>query len=75
MNGWLNVKTGAAYAGVSERTFSKWLRDGLKHIRVSARIIKIKPEWIDEYIMGFADSEAESESIVNKIMSELRITG
>ncbi len=40
--GWTKIKTGAEYAGVSERTFRDWLKQGLKHIRLYRTICEIQ---------------------------------
>ena len=48
--GWAKVKVAAHYAGVSERTFRGWLRDGMKHSRLRSGTILIRYTWIDEHL-------------------------
>ena len=52
--GWAKVKVAARYAGVSERTFRQWLKDGLKHSRLRSGTILVKYEWIDEHLENYA---------------------
>jgi hypothetical protein len=51
--GWFKVKDAANYAGVSERTFEDWLRQGLKYAKIPSGLRLTKPEWIDQYLEGF----------------------
>lgn len=68
MEGWTKIKSGARYAGMSERTFRSWLKSGLRHVRLPSGTILIKYLWIDKYLMGFeADQENEVDWIVNSI--------
>ena len=48
--GWVKVKEAAKYAGVSERTFEDWLRQGLKYSQIPTGLRLIKTEWIDQYL-------------------------
>jgi len=66
MTGWLKVKNAAKYADVSERTLRGWLKEGLRHSRLTTGTILIKPQWIDEYLSGFECQENEVDNIVNK---------
>jgi len=63
MPGWTKVKQGAEYAGVSERTFRPWLKDGLRHIRLRSGTVLTKYEWIDEFLGSFEVMDKESERI------------
>ena len=67
--GYCKVKRAAQYAGVSERTFRKWLKDGLRHSRVKGTIL-IRYAWIDEYLARYAVLQDEVDEIVEEILKE-----
>lgn len=67
--GYCKVKRAAQYAGVSERTFRKWLKDGLRHSRVG-RTILIKYSWIDEYLAKYEVLQNEVDEIVEEILKK-----
>jgi hypothetical protein len=71
MDGWARIKDGAKYAGVKERTFRDWLKDGLKHSRLPSGTILIKYEWLDAYLEAFAAKENQVDKIVDKTVKEL----
>ncbi len=67
--GWTKIKTGAEYAGVSERTFRDWLKQGLKHIRLPSGTILIRYSWIDEFLEKFLiDNKLPN---IDKIVEEI----
>jgi len=75
--GYTKVKGAAKYAGVSERTFREWLKDGLHHIRMKSaqnktRLILTHYDWIDEYLARFEVSKNQVDEIVNQVVKELR---
>ena len=70
--GYAKVKQAAKYAGVSERTFREWLKNGLRHIRLPSGTILIPYAWIDEYLMGFEAETNQVDEIVNQVVKELR---
>ena len=37
MTNWMKVKEAAKYSGVSKVTFRRWLKDGLRHSRLTER--------------------------------------
>ena len=52
-NGYLNTKEAAEYIGVSDRTVRTLCEDRkITHERLSGRIIRIKQEWLDEYLQS-----------------------
>lgn len=53
MKGWLSMADSAEYAGVTRETIRAWMHEGLRHIRKNSRLVRIKPEWIDEFLEGF----------------------
>ena len=68
MEGWAKVKEAAKYAGISQRTFSNWLKNGLKHARLKTGTILIKYSDIDEYLDGFTTQKNEVQETVDQIM-------
>ena len=69
--GWAKVKVAAEYAGVSVRTLRDWLKNGLRHSRVSAGMILVSYAAIDEYLVGFEVNENHVNDIVDEVMHEL----
>ena len=68
-HGWCKVKQAASYAGVSERTFRQWLKDGLRFARMETGMILTNYSWIDEFLEQF---ESKQEQIdVDKIVNEV----
>jgi excisionase family DNA binding protein len=69
--GWAKVKEAAKYAGVSVRTLRDWLKNGLRHSRVSAGMILVSYAAIDDYLVGFEVNENQVDAIVDDVMQEL----
>ncbi|MFC2076705.1 helix-turn-helix domain-containing protein [candidate division KSB1 bacterium] len=69
-SGWTRTKAAARYSGVSERTFQKWLREGLVHSRMSTEMILIRFADIDAFLEGFqvADQNAKIDRIVSEVL-------
>ena len=59
-------------AGVSERTFRKWLKDGLHHSRVRGTIL-IHYFWIEEYLAKYEVVQNEVDEIVEETLKEFRL--
>jgi excisionase family DNA binding protein len=57
---WLRVPQAAQYAGVSRDTvYTACERNELRHVRVGGRrAIRLKPEWIDEWLERFARGDS-----------------
>ena len=72
MNGWGKVKQAARYAGVSERTMREWLKQGLKHSRLSTGTILIRYSDIDDWLEGFAVSDDQVDRFVDEICGDLK---
>jgi predicted site-specific integrase-resolvase len=70
MGSWSKIKTACKYADVSERTFRKWLRAGLRHSRLPSGTLLIKMEWIDQYLKNFEVVESEVDKITEEICSD-----
>lgn len=68
MDGWAKIKSGSEYAGVSKRTFQKWLKEGLRHSRKDGTVY-IKYSWIDAFLMQF-EAVHEIDQIVNEVMQD-----
>lgn len=47
---WLNIEQAAEYANVHRNTMSKWLQGGLKHSRLSPKVVRIKEANIDAFL-------------------------
>ena len=73
MPGWSKVKNGARYAGISERSFRNWLKQGLRHVRMNTGTILIKYHWIDEFLESFEIQEDEVSRIVDEVEKEMGI--
>ena len=71
MYGYAKIKPAAEYAGVSERTFRGWLKQGLKHARLKSGTILIKYFWIDEWIEQFIDTNNRVNQIVDDVIKDL----
>ncbi len=72
MQNWQKIIPSAKYAGVSERTFRKWLRAGLRHSRLPSGTLLIKVEWIDQYLKKFEVVENDDvDKIAEGICGEL----
>ena len=69
--GYAKVKKAAKYAGVSERTFRDWLKDGLRHSRVRGTIL-ISYAALDEYLMDFEVRDNQVDEIADEVVKELR---
>ena len=71
MTGWAKIKKAAAYADIGERSFRKWLRQGLKHSRLPSGTILIRYSDIDEWLNGFEVNEDHVSKIVDEVLSDL----
>jgi excisionase family DNA binding protein len=69
--GYAKVKEAANYAGVSERSFRDWLKNGLRHSRLNTGTILIPYAAIDEYLARFEVSRNHVDDIVDEVMQEL----
>jgi excisionase family DNA binding protein len=65
MKPWLNVGEGAEYAGLSRDTIDTACeRKELRHVHVGGRrSIRLKPEWIDDWLERHASGVQESFKI------------
>ncbi len=70
MDGWAKVKDGYQYAGVKEKTFRGWLKEGLKHSRLPSGHILIKYSNIDAYLLSLEISESSIDKAVNEILRD-----
>jgi len=69
--GYCKVKKGAAYGGVSERTFRDWLKDGLPHFRLSSGTILVAYADIDSWLERFRVDGSVVDELVEQVMSDL----
>lgn len=72
MDGWAKIKPAARYAGVGERTFRDWLKEGLRHSRLPSGTILIQYEWIDEFLDSFEVQKDEVDRITEEILRGFR---
>jgi excisionase family DNA binding protein len=72
MKGWASVKDAAKYAGFSERTMRKFLKQGLKHSRLPSGTIRIRYQDIDDYLEQFQVKEDRINVIVDGILKDFR---
>jgi excisionase family DNA binding protein len=69
-NGWAKIKQAAKYAGVSERTFRDWLKQGLRYSRLQTGHLLIKYSWIDEFLEQYENHENQQADLIDKIIGE-----
>ena len=62
---WLRVKNAGKRADQCERSVRKWLKKGLRHVRLPSGTILIKAQWLDEFLEGF--------EVARKIREELKL--
>ena len=67
----MKIRAGAAHAGVSPRTFRKWLGRGLRHVRLPGGGILVRRLWIDEFLEGFTVEEDGVDRVVAEVLEEL----
>ena len=70
VNGWTKIKTAAKYAGIGERTFRDWLRQGLKHSRLPTGTILISYCAIDDFLERFAVDDDQVDRIANEVLGK-----
>lgn len=67
-DGWTKIKTAAKYAGIGERTFREWLKQGLTHSRLPSGTILIRYSAIDKFIEHFTTDDNKTDKIVSEIL-------
>lgn len=67
-DGWGKIKAASKYAGIGERTFRDWLRQGLKHSRLPSGTILIRYSAIDKFLEHFATDDSQADRIVNEVL-------
>ena len=70
-SGWGKAKQVARYAGVSERTFRKWLKSGLKFSQLPSGTVLVRYEWVDEYLCSFESDADLLKELVDDVCSGL----
>jgi hypothetical protein len=70
MEGWACIAKAAKYADVSEKTMRDWLKVGLKHSRVSRRILRIKYSDIDEFLKAHLVDENFVDTVIADVFRE-----
>lgn len=69
--GWAKIKQAAPYGGVKERTFRKWLREGLKYSRLPSGTILVKYSEIDKFLESYEVRDNEINKIVDEVCNDL----
>lgn len=70
MRGWSKIKGAARYAGVSERTFRGWLKNGLPHSRLPSGTVLIRFASVNQWLEKFSVNENQVDAIVDEVMRE-----
>ena len=70
MQGWAKVKDAAKYAGMSERTFREWLKNGLQHSVLPTGTILLKYSAVDEYLETYSVQGNEIDNLVKDVMRD-----
>jgi hypothetical protein len=68
---WLTIKGAAEWAAVSERTIHSWMTEGMRYRRRSTGMVRIKPEWVDEFIEQW-EGQYDLDQQVNQVWEEMR---
>lgn len=71
---WRKIPSAAKRTGLSVGTFRKFLKDGLRHVRLPSGTILIRDEDVDEFLSRFFVSEEkfkQVDSIVDSVMRDL----
>lgn len=69
--GWMRLDTGAAYCGVSKRTFASWLKAGLPAAKINGCRL-VRRQAIDDFLGRFErDENAAIDKVVDGILAEL----
>jgi hypothetical protein len=71
MQGWAKIKRAAKFADIGERTMRAWLKQGLKHSRLSTGTILIRYSDIDDWLESFAVNEDQINQMVDEICRDL----
>lgn len=72
VEGWAKIKPAAKYAGVSERTFRNWLKQGLKYARLPSGTILVRFKVIDDFLESFIVDGNETDKIVNEVLKNFK---
>jgi hypothetical protein len=71
VDGWGKVKSIARHMDISERTCRKFLKRGMRHVRLPSGHILIKYSWADQYLEKLEDQTNNVDQIVNQIVSQM----
>ena len=71
MEGWAKIKTASRYADVGERTFRKWLKQGLTHSRLQSGTVLIRFSDIDKWLINFAVKEDHISNIIDQVLQDI----
>ena len=70
---WMSVKSAARYCDMSTRSFRDLLKNGLRYSRLPSGRIKVKTEWLDDYMNQYEQNTpcSDIECIVNGVLSDI----
>jgi hypothetical protein len=68
--GYCKAKKGAAYAGVGERTFRDWLKQGLPYHKLPTGTVLVSYADIDQYLCQFRKDGTKVSEIADQIMKD-----
>lgn len=70
---WFKQKNAMKYADIKDtRSFRRLLADGLRHVRLPNGQIRVRKDWVDEYLEGLEAQAGRVDAIVDEVISELR---
>ena len=72
MSGWAKIKKAAKYAGVSERTFRTWLKQGMIHSRLPSGTLLVSLTAVDKFLEAYEVQANEVDNIVAEIEKNLQ---
>lgn len=71
----MTVKQGSEHAAACERTFRTWMTKGLRYVKLPTGGVRIKLEWIDEWLESFEvkheRTKSQVDGIVDEVMAEI----
>lgn len=70
--GWGKVKDVAVYAGISERTLEKWIKEGLEVAHLPSGLRLISYDTVDAYLRKLSKSENQVDRIADETLAEFK---
>lgn len=74
MTGWLKISTAKEYVDVSDtRTLKKWFKHGLRFSQDESGSIRIKRQWLDDFLEAREVNRKKIDEIVSDVCEELAV--